>query len=160
MHTHTRTRICHLGRLADRAVEVDEELALCPPASAGAATLIKFWLLWPILLVLKLTLPDVRVCGKEYWWPVTLIGALSWVGLATYKVLQWAAVIGSTLGVPEAVMGMTFIAAGTSAPAVLTAMVVAQQGQAEATVSASIGARLLSLLVGLPVRSQAGCSSL
>lgn len=43
--------------------------------------------------------------------------------------VMWAEIIGATLGIPTVVMGLVFLAAGTSVPDLLSSMIVAQHGQ-------------------------------
>lgn len=47
-------------------------------------------------------------------------------------------------------MGLTFLAAGTSVPDLLTSVIVARQGQGDMAVSSSIGSNIFDVLVGLP----------
>jgi len=136
---------------ADQLVEDEMELSCCPPPGTGRVGTLKFFVLLPILLVLKLTLPDVRAGSKAYWYPVTFVGALLWVGAASHFMVAWSAIIGDVFAIPPAVMGLTFLAAGTSVPDLLTAIIVAQQGEADMAVSCSIGSNIFSVLVGLPL---------
>ena len=63
----------------------------------------------------------------------------------------WATTIGDALGIPEAVMGLTFLAAGTSVPDLLSSVIVARQGLGDMAVSSSIGSNIFDVLVGLPL---------
>lgn len=63
----------------------------------------------------------------------------------------WAEVIGNTFGIPTFVMGLTFLAAGTSVPDLLSSVIVAKQGQGDMAVSSSIGSNIFDVLVGLPL---------
>ena len=47
-------------------------------------------------------------------------------------------------------MGLTFLAAGTSVPDLLTSVIVARQGHGDMAVSSSIGSNIFDVLVGLP----------
>merc|ERR1711918_319087 len=49
------------------------------------------------------------------------------------------------------VMGLTFLAAGTSMPDLLSSVIVAQQGHGDMAVSSSIGSNIFDVLVGLPL---------
>ena len=64
---------------------------------------------------------------------------------------EWAEIIGATIGVPDVVMGLTFIAAGTSVPDLLSSAIVAKKGFGDMAVSRSIGSNIFDVLVGLPV---------
>ena len=140
-----------LMKQADREVEEEQDLALCPPAASGCAARLRFFFLLPILVCTKLTLPDVRVGGKQYWYPVTVLGALCWIGFLTSKMVLWATAVGAAFSLPPALTGSTFLAAGLSAPTLLTALVVAQQGHGAIAVSTSLCVPIFSLLVGLPL---------
>jgi len=63
----------------------------------------------------------------------------------------WATIIGLVAGIPDTVMGLTFLAAGTSIPDLLTSVIVARQGLGDMAVSSSIGSNIFDILVGLPV---------
>jgi Ca2+/Na+ antiporter len=47
-------------------------------------------------------------------------------------------------------MGLTFLAAGTSIPDLITSVVVARQGHGDMAVSSSIGSNIFDITVGLP----------
>ena len=63
----------------------------------------------------------------------------------------WTLVIGATVGIPDVVMGLTFIAAGTSVPDLLSSVIVAKQGQGDMAVSSSIGSNIFDVCIGLPL---------
>jgi sodium/potassium/calcium exchanger 2 len=65
--------------------------------------------------------------------------------------VEWATITGDTFGIPAQVMGLTFLAAGTSVPDLLSSVVVAQQGKGDMAVSSSIGSNIFDVLVGLPL---------
>ena len=48
-------------------------------------------------------------------------------------------------------MGLTFLAAGTSVPDLLTSVIVARNGEGDMAVSSSIGSNIFDVLVGLPL---------
>ena len=54
--------------------------------------------------------------------------------------MVWMAeVIGSLMGLSTAIMGLTFLAAGTSVPDLITSVIVARKGFGDMAVSSSIG---------------------
>ena len=63
----------------------------------------------------------------------------------------WATVVGRILGIPDAIMGLTILAAGTSVPDLITSVLVAKQGQGDMAVSSSIGSNIFYVLIGLPL---------
>ena len=58
--------------------------------------------------------------------------------------MVWMAVtIGKTLGIDDKIMGLTFLAAGTSVPDLLTSVLVAMKGEGDMAVSSSIGSNIV-----------------
>ena len=49
--------------------------------------------------------------------------------MANNDVLCQVTVIGFTLGIPDVIMGITFLAAGTSVPDCMASLIVARQGE-------------------------------
>uniref|UniRef100_A0A2K6EQQ0 Solute carrier family 24 member 3 n=1 Tax=Propithecus coquereli TaxID=379532 RepID=A0A2K6EQQ0_PROCO len=58
-------------------------------------------------------------------------------------------IIGYTLGIPDVIMGITFLAAGTSVPDCMASLIVARQGMGDMAVSNSIGSNVFDILIGL-----------
>ena len=77
--------------------------------------------------------------------------SIGWIGIFSYFMVAWAEEIGGALGIPDAVMGLTVLAAGTSVPDLLSSIVVAKKGLGDAAVSSSIGSNIFDVLVGLPL---------
>ena len=63
----------------------------------------------------------------------------------------WAEVFGIVCYIPTVVMGLTFLAAGTSVPDLLTSVLVARDGKGDMAVSSSVGSNIFDVLVGLPL---------
>merc|ERR1712038_1610137 len=58
---------------------------------------------------------------------------------------------GDTVGIPPEVMGLTFLAAGTSIPDLITSVIVARKGFGDMAVSSSVGSNIFDVTVGLPM---------
>jgi len=102
----------------------------------------------------QLFYPKLSGCNGIDWeslYPVSFIVAIAWVGVFSGMMVDWATSIGCVVGIPDAVMGLTFLAAGTSVPDLLTSVVVAKQGHGDMAVSSSIGSNIFDVLVGLPL---------
>jgi len=103
--------------------------------------------------------------------PLTFIICTAWIGGITYIVAWMISLIGYTLGIPDSVMGLTFLAIGTSVPEVFSSLIVSKQvrsnefyspgcnfktlslqGKGSMAVSNSIGSNTFDILVclGLP----------
>jgi Ca2+/Na+ antiporter len=74
-----------------------------------------------------------------------------WIGGYSYLMVDWAELIGHTIGIPSVIMGMTVLAAGTSVPDLLSSVIVTRQGRGDMAISSSIGSNIFDILVGLPV---------
>lgn len=61
-------------------------------------------------------------------------------------------IIGTTLGIPDTVMGLTFVAAGVSIPDALSSIAVIKEGYGDMAVSNAVGSNVFDILVclGLP----------
>merc|ERR1719191_2458312 len=60
-------------------------------------------------------------------------------------------VLGRVFGIPESIMGLFVLAAGTSIPDCLSSVAVARRGHGDMAVSSSIGSNIFDVLIGLPV---------
>lgn len=126
--------------------------ALLPPKGATCFGYFKYVFLFPLVASLVLTIPDVRrpgVPGKMCY--VAFILSISWIGVYSFFMVGWAETIGATLGIPSYIMGLTFLAAGTSVPDLLSSVIVARMGEGDMAVSSSIGSNIFDILIGLPL---------
>ena len=122
-----------------------------PSKGSGCITWAKYILLLPIIAVLGLTVPDVRRPGCQKFCYVTFVLSIMWIGFFSYFMVDWAEIIGHTIGIPSVIMGLTLLAAGTSVPDLLTSVIVARMGEGDMALSSSIGSNIFDILVGLPL---------
>lgn len=125
---------------------------LSPPKGATTFGMIRYIVLFPLASTLALTIPDVRrksVNGKFCYLAFFL--AIAWIGVYSYFMVGWAETVGRTVGIPSYIMGLTFLAAGTSVPDLLSSVIVARMGEGDMAVSSSIGSNIFDILVGLPL---------
>ncbi|XP_062546124.1 sodium/potassium/calcium exchanger Nckx30C isoform X4 [Armigeres subalbatus] len=112
---------------------------------------ITYLLVAPIIFPLYLTLPDTRTPKGKRFFPVTFIGSIVWIAAYSYLMVWWANVAGDTAKIPPEVMGLTFLAAGTSIPDLITSVIVARKGFGDMAVSSSVGSNIFDVTVGLPI---------
>lgn len=105
----------------------------------------------PIIFPLWLTMPDVRRPEKVKFVAGSFLGSIAWIAIFSYLMVWWATVVGHTLGIPTEVMGLTFLAAGTSIPDLITSVLVARKGFGDMAVSSSVGSNIFDVAVGLPL---------
>ena len=74
---------------------------------------------------------------------IILIAAFSWV------LVEAAIVFSHVLNIPEAIIGLTVLAIGTSVPDLISSLIVARQGRGDMAISNAIGSNIFDILVGL-----------
>uniref|UniRef100_A0A3P8VCI3 Sodium/calcium exchanger membrane region domain-containing protein n=1 Tax=Cynoglossus semilaevis TaxID=244447 RepID=A0A3P8VCI3_CYNSE len=136
------------GEAAEDEEEEDQPLSLSWPESNRKR--FTYLLIIPIVLPLWLTLPDVRKASSKKFFPVTFLGAISWIAGFSYLMVWWAHQVGETIGITEEIMGLTILAAGTSIPDLITSVIVARKGLGDMAVSSSVGSNIFDITVGLP----------
>jgi len=117
----------------------------------GCCCRIMYFISLPIVLPLYLTVPNVE---KKKWrncWAFSFFMSIIWVAIYSIFMVQWATVFGLAIKIPTKVMGLIFLAAGTSIPDLLTSVSVALAGKGDMAVSSSIGSNIFDILVGLPL---------
>ncbi|CAN9515043.1 unnamed protein product [Ophioblennius macclurei] len=108
------------------------------------------WLLsWPVSVLLYCTIPDCNLPRWEHWYLLTFLSSTLWIALFSYLMVWMVTIISYTLGIPEVIMGITFLAAGTSVPDCMASLIVARQGMGDMAVSNSIGSNIFDVLLGL-----------
>ena len=112
-------------------------------------------IIWAITIIpltcFWLTIPDVTIPSKQKYCVITFIMSILWIGIVSYWMVDWATLIGNTIGIPENVMGLTILAMGTSIPDLISSVIVARQGKGDMAISSSIGSNIFDVLVGLPI---------
>ncbi|XP_068004903.1 sodium/potassium/calcium exchanger 4 isoform X2 [Melanerpes formicivorus] len=117
----------------------------------GKMNKIKWIITWPLIFVLFCTVPNCSKPRWEKWFMATFILATLWIALFSYFMVWMVTVIGYTLGIPDVIMGITFLAAGTSVPDCMASLIVARQGLGDMAVSNTVGSNVFDILVGLGV---------
>ncbi|XP_031616925.1 sodium/potassium/calcium exchanger Nckx30C isoform X3 [Contarinia nasturtii] len=117
----------------------------------GGRKRLSYVLVAPILVPLWLTLPDTRTPRGKRFFVVTFLGSIAWIAAYSYLMVWWANVFGETADIPPEVMGLTFLAAGTSIPDLITSVIVARKGFGDMAVSSSVGSNIFDVTVGLPI---------
>ncbi|EDW52289.1 sodium/potassium/calcium exchanger Nckx30C isoform X5 [Drosophila sechellia] len=136
----------------DSAPEIEDEpepLSMAWPDTARKR--LTYVLVAPLLVPMWLTLPDTRTPRGKRFFPVTFIGSIVWIAAFSYLMVWWANVAGDTARIPPEVMGLTFLAAGTSIPDLITSVIVARKGFGDMAVSSSVGSNIFDVTVGLPI---------
>ncbi|XP_031159292.1 sodium/potassium/calcium exchanger 3 isoform X1 [Sander lucioperca] len=115
----------------------------------GWCVRLKWLLSWPVSILLYFTVPDCNLPRWERWYLLTFLSSTLWIALFSYLMVWMVTIISYTLGIPEVIMGITFLAAGTSVPDCMASLIVARQGMGDMAVSNSIGSNIFDVLLGL-----------
>ncbi|XP_071402712.1 sodium/potassium/calcium exchanger 4 isoform X2 [Centroberyx affinis] len=136
----------------DKPSEEEENITISPfHIPRGIGSKVKWLISWPLLLLLYFSIPN---CGKPRWEKYFMLSFLLstvWIAVFSYLMVWMVTIIGYTLGIPDVIMGITFLAAGTSVPDCIASLIVARQGLGDMAVSNTIGSNVFDILVGLGV---------
>jgi len=103
------------------------------------------------LCLLFCLVPDCRPPGNEHLAKFTFLMSIVMIAILAIIMVELAEIFGRSLGIPDVVMGLTILAAGTSVPDLLSSVIVAKQGEGDMAVSSSIGSNIFDVAFGLPV---------
>ncbi|CAF1423025.1 unnamed protein product [Rotaria magnacalcarata] len=110
---------------------------------------IKWASIVPVRIMFYYTIPDCRRPRFFKWYPLTFAMTIVWLTILTYFMVWMVTIIGFTFGIPDSIMGITFLAAGSSVPDALSSILVVRQGLVDMGVSNTFGSNVFDLLVGL-----------
>ncbi|XP_047111988.1 probable sodium/potassium/calcium exchanger CG1090 [Schistocerca piceifrons] len=125
---------------------------LVMPTDAGMWEKISWGVTLPIHAFCRATMPDCRKEKWRHWYPFTFLVSMVWISFYSYIMVWMITIIGSTLGIPDTVMGLTFMAAGVSVPDALSSLAVVKEGYGDMAVSNAVGSNVFDILIclGLP----------
>jgi len=143
--------------------EQDESPFIVPE---GTLPKLMFFIVLPLSASLYFTVPRCEDSGPHpifgshlrKWRWFAFVASIMWIGIYSLFMVDWATVAGEILSIPPEVMGLTFLAAGTSVPDLLSSIIVAQKGKGDMAISSSIGSNIFDILVGLPIPWLAYCA--
>ncbi|XP_054474139.1 sodium/potassium/calcium exchanger 4 isoform X2 [Anoplopoma fimbria] len=136
----------------DKPSEEPENETISPfHVPRGIGSKLKWLISWPLLLLLFFTIPNSGKPRWEKFFMLSFILSTVWIAIFSYFMVWMVTIIGYTLGIPDVIMGITFLAAGTSVPDCIASLIVARQGLGDMAVSNTIGSNVFDILVGLGV---------
>ncbi|XP_019728886.1 sodium/potassium/calcium exchanger 3 isoform X2 [Hippocampus comes] len=135
---------------AAAAADDDDDGAFHPlRIPAGCWARVKWVITWPLGLLLYCTVPNCVVPRWHRWFMVTFVASTLWIAVFSYLMVWMVTIVSVTLDIPDYIMGITFLAAGTSVPDCMASLIVARQGMGDMAVSNSIGSNIFDILLGL-----------
>ncbi|XP_041673782.1 sodium/potassium/calcium exchanger 4 [Drosophila eugracilis] len=107
-----------------------------------------WWIIkYPAELMLACTVPSVRTIFF-----LSMVLAILWISAISYLLAWFLTVVGYNLHVPDSIMGLTVLAAGTSVPEVASSYIVSRKGYGSMAICNAIGSNTFDICVclGLP----------
>lgn len=77
--------------------------------------------------------------------------SIVWIILLSWVLVESAVATAHILGIPEVIIGLTILAAGSSIPDLISSLIVAKQGRSDMAVSNAVGSNIFDILFGLGV---------
>lgn len=111
------------------------------------------WILTlPISCLFYITIPNWCSNRWEKWYLISFLVSVVWIALLTYVLVWMVLIIGFTIGIPDVVMGLTFLAAGNSMADGISSLIVARQGNGDMAVANAVRSNIFDILLclGLP----------
>ena len=119
------------------------------PSDDGAFDKIIWVFGMPFVVLFQLTIPDCSKTKAEKYYLVTFFTSICWIGGLCLGMVQFVTWFGCILGIDPVIMGITFLAVGTSIPDALGSMVVARAGEADMAIANAVGSNVFDILLGL-----------
>ncbi|XP_005797857.2 sodium/potassium/calcium exchanger 1-like [Xiphophorus maculatus] len=106
-------------------------------------------ILFPIILPLWLTLPDVRSQRARKFFVLTYLTSIVWIGILSYLERWWAHQVDETFGV---IGPIKYVGALMSSSDFITSLIVARKGLGDMVVSSNLGSNIFTMTLFLPVQ--------
>lgn len=130
-----------------REDEGEHDLMAVPSNSLGRVV---HYLLWPLKVLIYYTIPSVNGSGKTpVRYNVICLICTLWLAVLSLLMNYCMETIGAVVGLSSGIMGLTFGAAGTSFPNLLSSILVAKLGQGNMAVSNAFGSNVFCVFMGL-----------
>jgi len=91
----------------------------------------------PLEVLFAWTVPNCADPRWEQYYVATFSGSIAWIGLLSFVMCDFSTRAGCVLGIPGLLMGLVFLAAGTSVPDALSSVAVGRSGMGDMAVSKS-----------------------
>lgn len=119
------------------------EVSVSKPLTAR----IKRWILLPVDLVMKFTIPHPHRYRKLAW--LTVMQCCVWIGGLCYLLVWWSHSLGSALGISDSILGITILAGGVSIPDLINTLAFSYEGHRDMALSGTLGSNILNIGIGL-----------
>jgi len=139
--------------IADSLTKTDDEKAGedQEESEGGMASKLMDLAIMPWTLIFTVTIPN---CGEDKWkkwFLVTFINSCLWIAIISWVLVLCATNFGCLVGLGPIIMGVVFLAAGTSVPDAISSVVVAREGLGGMAVANAIGSNVFDICLGLGI---------
>lgn len=120
------------------------------PVGVSAFGIIAHYILFPLKLLLQLTVPDVRKEGSTIitaW--MAVVSCLIWLIIGSYVMVRSLEMLAGLMKIPDIIVGVTASAVGTSLPNYVASQVAANQGFGNMAISNAFGSNTFNLMIAL-----------
>lgn len=126
------------------------------PVGGNIVAIVLFCCLFPLKFLMQYTCPDVRKMDRagnptstlSMAW-LAILSCLGWLVVGSYAMVASLENLAALMDIPDAVVGVTVSAAGTSLPNYVASKVAAQNGFGNMAVSNAFGSNTFNIMVGL-----------
>jgi len=137
--------------------DADSEPSLIEfPAGEPWYIIIMFLFTFPLRFLMQYTIPDVRHLSPSgdpksslMMALCVVVSCLVWLIIGSYAMVASLEALADLMDIPDAVIGVTVSAAGTSLPNYVASQIAARQGFGNMAVSNAFGSNTFNILVGL-----------
>ena len=126
------------------------------PVGTSNLTIIFYFLLLPFRALIHWTVPDVRTMDEHgnpnsslFSASVAVCMCLVWLIVGSYAMVASLEALAGLMNIPDAVIGYTVSAAGTSLPNYVASAVAARNGFGNMAVSNALGSNTFNIMIGL-----------
>ena len=94
----------------------------------------------------RMTIPK-----REQLWILGGFMSFVWIAVFSYLAVWWCHVIATVFNVHDSLLGMVFLAPGTTFPDLFNTVQATMQGKSEVALSSSVSSNILNIAIGLGV---------
>ena len=108
------------------------------------------WILGlPVIIVFALTIPNPQKDCFRKLFPVTILMCLAYIGISSYLMMWMLTIVGYTVGIPDIVLGLVIVSAGSCIPDVLASVIVSRHGRGNMAIANCLGNNIFDITFGL-----------
>ncbi len=98
-------------------------------------------------IIFSLTFPNLQKHPRLY--PITFIISIIYIAAISWAMVELGVHIAQALHIPQAIIALTVLAAGTSVPDLISSVIASKKGYGNMAVSNAVGSNTFDILIGL-----------